>query len=160
MKRLLLLAMLPALSISAATPRVARAQGARSEIAAHQLLHLINLDRRDAGLAPLHLSSLLSMVALSHSEDMDQHGYFAHVSPSGLTPLNRFSDAHIHYQMGGENIGYTEGVPLGQAIPLIEMMMMHSPHHRANLLRPGYHAVGIGVLQDGARVYVTEDFTN
>jgi uncharacterized protein YkwD len=37
--------------------------------------------------------------------------------------------------------------------------MLHSPEHRANLLRSTFTQVGIGIAVSGSSIYVTEDFT-
>jgi uncharacterized protein YkwD len=41
----------------------------------------------------------------------------------------------------------------------IDVAMMHSPEHRANLLRATFTHVGIGVTYYSGVLYITEDFT-
>jgi uncharacterized protein YkwD len=148
-----------ALATGVASAHPAHVSSSEDSVLAHQLLGLINRDREDVRLAPLELSAHLSSVADAHSIDMAEHSYFAHVTPTGLTPSDRMLRAHIRFHRDGENLGYARGYSPAEGLQIIEMIMMQSPHHRANLLNPGYRSIGIGVSMTGRAMYVTEDFT-
>lgn len=123
-----------------------------------QVLRLINRDRRAAHLAPLHNAGKLDRAALRHSLDMARHNYLSHSTPSGLSPYARMARLGIRYNCAGENIGYDVGSAQGSMVEAIEVAMMHSPEHRANLLRASFTRVGIGIALTGNKLYVTEDF--
>src|SRR6478672_6794939 len=52
-------------------------------------LCLLNQERSRYALSPLRLNARLSRAAMAHSRDMVAHNYFAHVTPSGITPGDR-----------------------------------------------------------------------
>jgi uncharacterized protein YkwD len=123
-----------------------------------QMLALINQDRRAAGAGPLRAGPGLERVALAHSLDMADHGYFSHFTPQGASPYDRMALAGIHYRSAGENIGMDDGTAALVMLQQIDVAMLHSPEHRANLLRTAFTRVGIGIAILGGRLYVTEDF--
>lgn len=53
-------------------------------------LKLINRDRQLNGLTPLIEDPLLSQSAQRHAEDMKARNYYAHLTPEGKTPTDRF----------------------------------------------------------------------
>jgi hypothetical protein len=54
--------------------------------------------------------------------------------------------------VAAENVARTEW------IEDVHPALMGSSGHRANILSPRYNAVGIGVMEDKGRVFVTQDF--
>jgi uncharacterized protein YkwD len=57
----------------------------------------------------LTLNIALSEAAFAHAQDMDEHHYFAHISPEGISPEQRVTAAGYQGAMLAENIaeGYT-----------------------------------------------------
>lgn len=145
-----------------AWPRVAHAapntRPAGSAVV-HHMLQIINHDRHEAGLPSLHLAPQLSRVASAHSADMAVHRYFAHLSRGGGSPYDRMRAAGIHYRVAGENLAWHTGSISLDLMRWTERAMLASPEHRANLLRPSFTTVGIGIVTAGGRTYLTEDFT-
>jgi uncharacterized protein YkwD len=86
---------------------------------------------------------------------MFARSYFSHISPEGLEPFDRMHQAKVRFFSAGENLA------LAQTLPSAHQGLMNSPGHRANILRPAYGRVGIGVL-DGGRygLMVTQNFRN
>lgn len=120
-----------------------------------QAFDLVNKDRRANGLPPLTLSADLSRVAAAHSQDMINRHYFDHNTPDGKTPFDRLHDAGISYGYAGENIA------MNQSVAAAEQAFMNSPGHRANILNPNFHKIGLGVRWDSSgNTYVTQDFTD
>lgn len=110
-------------------------------------LCLVNDERAANGLPPLVNNRSLDVVATHHSSEMVSRDYFSHRSPSGSTPATRILTSGYVGSRGriavGENVATAGG---GLATPSsIVRGWMASPLHRANLLRPGYRASGIGV---------------
>ena len=121
--------------------------------AEQQAVQLMNADRRANGLADLKVSSALTAVARSHSQDMVTRSFFSHTNPDGKTVTDRLKAAGISYTAAGENIAENTSVEAA------ETAFMNSSGHRANILNSNYTTVGIGVAYDSqGKVYVTQDF--
>lgn len=120
------------------------------------LLHAMNATRVAHGLRPFTLDGRLSTAAQSHSSDMLRRGYFAHGNFSG-----RMSAFHVPGPTAGEDLAWGTG-PYGDAGAIVRMWLA-SPEHRANLLRPGFTRLGIGIARGtflgyGGATVVTADF--
>jgi uncharacterized protein YkwD len=120
-----------------------------------QAFNSINSERARNGLPPLVWDGQLCQVARRHSENMGRLNFFDHQGPDGTDLLDRVSG--INWKSLGENIAYNQGEndPAGMAIN----QWMHSPKHRANILRGNFthSAIGIARTADG-RVYLTQVF--
>lgn len=120
-----------------------------------EMLNLVNQERAEAGLSSLAPDEELKEVARSHSVDMFGRGYFSHYTPENQSPFDRINEAGISYRIAGENLA------LAPTLPLAHTGLMNSPGHRANILRPQFGRVGIGVLDGGRRgLMVTQNFRN
>ena len=111
------------------------------------VLCLVNRERAGRGLVALRADARLDRAAAAHSLDMVRHRYFDHTSPTGSTVLSRIRAtgylAHARAWAAGENIAWATG---RLATPTaIVAAWMHSPGHRANILRPQFRDVGTGV---------------
>jgi uncharacterized protein YkwD len=131
------------------------ANGTVDEKAEQEMFAMVNAQRVNQGLAPLTISTSLSDLALAHSDDMFKRGYFSHYTPEGLSPFDRMEKARISYQYAGENLA------LAPSTQLAMQGLMNSPGHRANILNPNFHQIGIGVIDGGiyGKMY-TQEFTN
>ncbi|MEC3881675.1 CvpA family protein [Parapedobacter sp. 10938] len=120
-----------------------------------EMLRLINSERSNANLSPLRADEELRQVARRHSADMFSRSYFSHISPDGDTPFDRIRQADITFLTAGENLA------IAQTLPLAHEGLMNSPGHRANILRPTFGRVGIGILDGGIYgLMVTQLFRN
>lgn len=63
------------------------------ELVRQAVLCLINRERAEHDEAPLQLDAQLDAAASSHSQEMVSSDYFAHVSPGGLSPVDRIQQA-------------------------------------------------------------------
>jgi uncharacterized protein YkwD len=112
------------------------------------VLCLINTERAENGREPLVTNSHLEQAAASHGQEMIAMDYFDHVSPTGLTPVERIrSTGYIpNSEAGwviGENLAWgTLSLATPQAIV---NAWMNSPEHRANILEGKYRDTGIDV---------------
>jgi uncharacterized protein YkwD len=120
-----------------------------------RMLDLVNEERRTRGLRPLRADPEAAAVARAHSIDMFRRGYFSHVTPEGANPFERMRRAGLRYFAAGENLA------LARSLGMAHQGLMHSPGHRANILRPAFGRVGIGIV-DGGRygLMVTQTFRN
>ena len=120
-----------------------------------QMLELVNRERKAAGLTPLAADPELTEVARQHSTDMFRRGYFAHVTPENVSPFDRIRAAQIRFSTAGENLA------LAPSMQVAHSGLMKSPGHRANILRPEFGRVGIGIMDGGIHgLMVTQDFRN
>jgi uncharacterized protein YkwD len=127
-----------------------------TDAAAEQtMLDYVNQQRTQRGLAALRLDPTLTAIARTHNADMFQRSYFSHNTPDGHTPFDRMQAAGITYTSAGENIAYAPNVTIA------DTGLMNSPEHRANILRPQFSRVGIGILSGGLfEEMYTQDFAN
>lgn len=119
------------------------------------MLELLNEERRAQGLRPLQADAEAAEVARAHSREMFARGYFSHITPQGEDPFDRMRGSGLRFLAAGENLA------LARTLPMAHQGLMDSPGHRANILRPHFGRVGIGIL-DGGRygLMVTQKFRN
>ena len=119
------------------------------------MLALINKERTTEGLAPLEADPEMRAVAVKHSADMFERGYFSHNTPESKSPFDRMKDEKVRYRTAGENLA------LAPTLKIAHTGLMNSPGHRANILRPQFGRVGIGILDSGRRgLMITQNFRN
>lgn len=120
-----------------------------------RLLEMVNEERATQGLRPLLPDPEMAEVARAHSRDMLARGYFSHTSPDGKSPFDRMRQSNVRFLLAGENLA------LAPTLPLAHQGLMNSPGHRANILRPQFGRVGIGVLDGGVHgLMVAQNFRN
>ena len=86
---------------------------------------------------------------------MFARGYFAHDTPEGRDPFDRMRAAEVRFLTAGENLA------LARSVQIAHTGLMNSPGHRANILRPEFGRVGIGIMDGGMRgLMVTQNFRN
>ena len=131
---------------AAATPAHAASPCSAPVSSATTTLCLINAEGAH-GVKPVRHDAKLYRAAIRHSRDMVAKRYFAHESRSGARFSTRVARTGWMNGRGrwavGENLGWGSGT---QATPRsIVAAWMHSAGHRANLLNPRYHVIGIGI---------------
>lgn len=99
-----------------------------------------NRAREASNLPSLKANPRLDIAADKKLHDMIANGYFAHTSPSGVTPWIWISNAGYNYSYAGENLalGYSTPEETVQA-------WLNSPSHRANVLNSHYDEIGVAV---------------
>ena len=126
-----------------------RAESSPDKVAAGQLVALVNQERAAAGVAPLGLSDVAIEVAEAWSVHMATTGVLAHNDAWFSTETKQRAGAAV----AGENVA--ANIDVADA----HRRLMASPQHRANILDPRFHQVGIGVVRGGdGRWWITEDF--
>ena len=120
-----------------------------------EMLEMVNKERIKAGLHPLKADPELTMVARAHSRDMFARGYFSHYTPEGKDPFDRMRAAHVRFITAGENLA------MGRTLSICHKGLMNSPGHRANILRPAFGRLGIGILDGGMYgLMISQEFRN
>lgn len=121
-------------------PNIDNVKGVEEEV-----LALVNQERSKAGLSPLKMDWELQRVARKKSEDMANKGYFSHQSPTYGSPFDMMKQFGISYSQAGENIAS------GQRTPKEVMTAwMNSSGHRANILKPEFTHIGVGMHKGGS----------
>ncbi len=120
-------------------------------------LGAVNRQRLGHGRRPVRLDSRLRHAARFHSRDMVRRHYFAH---------GDFADRIASFGAPRPWVGEALGWIAASTAPVqtIVDLWMHSPEHRAVLLRPGFSLIGVGVARGpfmGYRgtIVVTADFS-
>ena len=120
-----------------------------------RMLELVNKERAEAGLGPLEADPELTEVARRHSADMFERGYFSHYTPEGKDPFERMRDMDVRFRVAGENLA------IAPTLQIAHTGLMNSPGHRANILKPQFGRVGIGIMDGGRRgLMVSQEFRN
>lgn len=119
-------------------------------IVSEQLVQLINQQRGINGLPPLVVDEPLTSAALTRTADMVTRRYFSHTDPATGAALAFPVAASVGFDEGtyvGENLGRTT-LELLVAGPTLVDAWMESPTHRANILRPEFDFIGVGMAYD------------
>jgi uncharacterized protein YkwD len=120
-----------------------------------RMLDMVNEERAKEGLPALKADPEMAVVARKHSADMFARGYFAHVNLDGQDPFDRMREEKVRFLTAGENLA------LAQTLTIAHNGLMNSPGHRANILRPAFGRVGIGILDGGIYgLMITQNFRN
>lgn len=117
-----------------------------------QLLGLTNRERARVGAAPLQIDPGLTAAARAHALAMAERKELSHQLAGEPPLLQRVGSSSLHLDKAGENVALD--VDIDQA----HDGLMHSPHHRENLLKAEYNVVGFGVARIGDQIFVVEDF--
>ncbi len=118
-----------------------------------RMLELVNQARNAAGLPSLLVEQRLTDFARSYSQEMIQYNFFGHDSPVSGGLQQRIAARGITgWTLAGENIAKAPSVEVAfQAL-------MNSPGHRANILRPEFNCIGVGVVPGPGGLYITQEF--
>ena len=148
-----------------------------SEIADSLELHvvdLVNAEREQAGLNPVHVEVHLNAAAQDHSDWMAEEQAISHSGENGSSPTDRVEDADFPLAGGSwnltENVAYTglRGPATEADVDRLHSALMESPSHQANILDPDVAYVGIGLSlgsvegQGGTQdaLFMTQNFAN
>jgi len=126
-----------------------------ADVLADRVLQLVNLERVEAGVAPVVKSDALTGLAQDYACRMIEGGFFGHTDPdTGYGPGERAVAGKYLFWNIGENLA------AGQTTAADVMRVwMDSPSHRDNILDPRWTEVGIGVRYGGAdSIYWVQEF--
>ncbi|MCA9354223.1 MAG: hypothetical protein KC877_01755 [Candidatus Kaiserbacteria bacterium] len=114
------------------------------------VVDLTNEERAELSAAPLQRNALLDEAARLKAEHMAKNEYFAHYSPSGVSPWHWFNEVGYVYAHAGENLAihFTDSDEVVEA-------WMDSPTHRQNIIDPKYTEIGVGTAKGTYEGYNT-----
>ena len=107
-----------------------------------EIISLTNDERAAYSVGQLTENSLLDAAAQAKANDMAAKGYFSHVGPDGKQPWAWVAGAGYSYQDAGENLA----VRFVDSTDVVNAWMA-SPTHKANIVKPVYTDIGVGVAQ-------------
>jgi hypothetical protein len=113
-----------------------------SGITKENIINLVNQSRNENNVEALSENQKLDQAAENKLDDMIKNNYFAHTSPSGVTPWFWFEKNGYDYKYAGEN--------LAMGFSTVERehdAWMESPTHKRNILNPSYKEIGVAVGQ-------------
>lgn len=111
-----------------------------SDVTAGNIIRQTNTARVANKLPALKTNSLLNKAAQAKANDMIRQQYFAHISPSNVTPWDFFRQAGYSYRYAGENLA----IDFADTEDIIKAWL-NSPSHRRNLLSSRYTEIGVAV---------------
>lgn len=126
-------------------------------IVANVLVDETNQNRTTNNDHALTVSPLLTAAAQEKANDMVANNYFAHTSPTGVTPWYWFEKVGYNFTYAGENlaVNFSDSQDVTNA-------WMNSPDHRANILNSDFTQIGIataqGTFEGHPATYVVELF--
>jgi len=107
------------------------------------MLEMVNRERSSRGFSELIVDKKARDAARKHGVDMFEKGYFAHTNLEGKSSADRMEDGGVEFSMAGENLAFSKDLLSAHT------GLMESSGHRANILNPFFHRVGIGVVDGG-----------
>lgn len=130
-----------------------------------EILTYVNAERAKAGLNPLTWEEQMRPIARYKSNNMLQHNYFAHNTPSlnNASPMD-LATKYFKYNTNsyGENLFYSQGYAESTTTAkyLVDQWM-NSPGHRANILNANWTKMSAGVVfsSEGNWAYATQHFS-
>ena len=137
----LVLAMFMQLAYGLASSGRVEVLGRVSNINVSELLADTNAERAASSLPDLKVNDTLSAAAFAKAKDMYANNYWAHTSPTGVTPWKWLGDAGYNYDVAGENLAKN----YASAKATVDAWMA-SPTHKANIMNGKYQDVGFAVV--------------
>lgn len=115
---------------------------------AEEVLRLVNIERKKAGVTPVQLDTKLTKAAQIRSEEIIE--VFDHVRPNG----EYFND--VLSEVGLDPYGYGLGENIAEGYPTPETVMtgwMNSQGHRENILKPEFRYLGVAYTRTNGDYY-------
>lgn len=100
---------------------------------------LINQSRKEFAIPTLTYTPEWNTIARKHSQDMIKRNYFAHRSPDGNAPADRFREGGLDFTFAAENISYGY-----ETVIHAHEAFMNSKGHRDNILHKTPTKVFVG----------------
>ncbi|HSH17834.1 MAG TPA: CAP domain-containing protein [Candidatus Saccharimonadales bacterium] len=123
------------------------ADSARAETQEWEILALINIERRAAGLQPLRMQTNIRDYGRVHAKDMRIQVRIWHDMPAYAAWLP------AGWRSYGENVAYNS------TPARVHQSLMDSPGHKANILSSKFNYVGLGVAHSAnGTLYLSQNF--
>lgn len=116
------------------------------------LFRVANCEREMQDLPVLECDLRMVWAGRAHSQDMEQRGYFDHVTPEGVSPDERIDERGVDWTATAENIAQAPTMALAHTA------WMESEGHRSNVLSADFTHMGVGVIKGQAGYMATALF--
>ena len=116
-----------------------------------EVIRLVNIERANAGLAPLAKNGSVCQAAGTRAGETAVS--FSHTRPDGRSCFTILEEMGIFYTSCGENIAAGYRTP-----EEVVRGWMNSPGHRANILDESFEEIGVGVAEVNGTLYWTQLF--
>lgn len=116
--------------------------GTLAQVYPSVVVTLTNTDRVKQSLQALSVNGKLTKAAQLKADDMAKNGYFAHTSPSGITPWHWFGSVGYSFVYAGENLAVNF-----DDSQTVQTAWLNSPTHRANILNGNFTEIGVAVAK-------------
>lgn len=127
---------------------------AQHTVAEQYLFQSINQERLAAGLPALAWDRHLTQAAAKHAQQMRSARAISHQFRGEADLTARAAATGTRFSRVAENVA-TSG-----SVLQMHDSLMHSQHHRENILDPQVNSVGIAVVASGPQLWAVEDFAN
>ena len=117
-----------------------------------RILENLNHERVKNGLGPLEWNEQVAAAARAHTRLLAENANLSHQFPGEASLPERIGATGVRFTVAAENVARAEW------LEDVHPALMGSSGHRANMLSPRYNAVGIGVIEEKGRIFVTQDF--
>lgn len=131
-----------------------RAQMGPQTVAEQYLYTSVNAERAAAGLPALRWSENLQAAAAAHAVQMRERNTLSHQLEGEADLPGRAGRAGARFSRVSENVA------VGQSALQMHDALMHSPHHRENILDPAVDTVAISISSDRGQLWAVEDFAH
>jgi hypothetical protein len=112
----------------------------------------LNSERVSHGLTALQWDDHAANAARAHAQLLAENDKLSHQFAGESSLPERLGATGARFTVSAENVARTEFVED------VHPALMGSSGHRANILNTSYNAVGIGVIEEKGKIYVTQDF--
>jgi len=112
----------------------------------------LNTERVSHRLTALQWDDHAADAARAHAQLLAENGKLSHQFPGENSLPERLGATGARFTISAENVARTEFVED------VHPALMASSGHRANILNTAYNAVGIGIVEEKGKIYVTQDF--
>ncbi len=106
------------------------------------VVDLTNEERDSKSLGTLVRNPVLDSAAKMKAQGMVKNEYFAHYSPTGVSPWHWFTEASYNFANAGENLA----IHFSDSDDVVDAWMK-SPTHRANIMNGAYTEIGVGTAE-------------
>jgi uncharacterized protein YkwD len=117
-----------------------------NEITVENVIALMNEHRAERSLPPLHHDADLAKAAEDRMRDMEDGGWWSHVSPEGTSPFTWLRVRDHDFTFAGENlaVGF-------ETARLLVSSWMESAGHRQNILGGQFSDCGIAIIEGSTK---------
>ena len=121
---------------------------------ADEVVRLVNVERKKAGLDPLYAAPVLNQAAQIRAQECTKRIDETHKRPDGRDWNT------VLAEVGITNVTCGENVAMGFATPeRVVNAWMNSSAHKANILKSAYTCIGVGVAEQDGYLYWAQEFT-